>query len=144
MAGRRHDCYVIAQQVDLALKSRSYVVGFPTVRTSATTGEGIPESRDGILRHRRRRRQAFRPKPPPPPQLRILTNLRTQRTESENHSPRSPPSQAAITKKVPHEMLPDSILTMPSASAWMISQAPRVPDYPCVTGQSGPTLSIDY
>jgi tRNA modification GTPase len=67
------------------------------VRTSATTGEGIPELRNEILRHIGGEAGA-------PTETGFLTNLRHQERVRESLTALSA-SKAAIENKVPHEML---------------------------------------
>jgi tRNA modification GTPase len=69
----------------------------PRVRTSATTGEGIPELRDEILRHIGGEAGAST-------ETGFLTNLRHQERVRESLTALSA-AKAAVENKVPHEML---------------------------------------
>jgi len=69
----------------------------PRVRTSATTGEGIPELRNEILRHIGGEAGA-------PTEAGFLTNLRHQERVRESITGLSA-TKAAVENKVPHEML---------------------------------------
>jgi tRNA modification GTPase len=95
VAGR--PAIAVANKVDLAASKPSVAAGFPTVRTSATTGEGIPELRNEILRHVAGEAgiQA---------ETGFLTNLRHQERVRESLTALAA-ARAAVANRVPHEML---------------------------------------
>jgi tRNA modification GTPase len=95
VAGR--PAIAVANKVDLAARKPSVAAEFPTVRTSATTGEGISELRNEILRYVAGEAgiQA---------ESGFLTNLRHQERVRESLTALAA-AKIAIENKVPHEML---------------------------------------
>jgi len=95
VAGR--PAIAVANKTDLPGKKWSTPGELATVRTSATTGEGIPELRNEILRHVGGGAR-------PETETGFLTNLRHQERVRESLTALAA-ARAAVENKVPHEML---------------------------------------
>ena len=88
----------VANKADLSREKRSLPdAELPTVRTSATTGEGIPELRNEILRH-------IRGDVGTQVENGFLSNLRHQEHVRESLTALTA-ARVAVENKVPHEML---------------------------------------
>jgi tRNA modification GTPase len=86
----------IANKSDLASNASSAQTLQPSLKTSALSGEGIPELRRAIL--------ALVTKQLPGPETALLTNLRQQQAISKSLSPLDR-AQQAIAATIPHEMI---------------------------------------
>jgi tRNA modification GTPase len=95
VAGRA--AIAVANKADLRGEKRLMPGEVATVRTSATTGEGIPELRNEILRH-------VGGDARPETETGFLTNLRHQERVRESLTALAA-ATAAVENKVPHEML---------------------------------------
>jgi tRNA modification GTPase len=95
VAGRA--AIAVANKADLRGEKRLMPGEVATVRTSATTGEGIPELRNEILRH-------VGGDARPETETGFLTNLRHQEHVRESLTALAA-ATAAVENKVPHEML---------------------------------------
>jgi tRNA modification GTPase len=93
----RQPAIAVANKADLPGEKWSTPGDLATVRTSATTGEGIPELRNEILRH-------VGGDARPETETGFLTNLRHQERVRESLTALAA-ARTAVGNKVPHEML---------------------------------------